>query len=115
MVRASDISALIAQAEDLLDSSKCQNVEEVVEKLADYVESFSSLEKALMNSAAEFQQHTTLLRELESKHALVLSLAEELKDNTSKELRDLKVRGRGIMAYLDILPQRISVLGKRKG
>lgn len=51
-------------------------------------------------------------QELLALHQEVLERAKDLKDSVRKELLELKAKGKGLMAYTDQLPKRVST---RKG
>ena len=61
------------------------------------------------------QNSRPALQQLSDLHAEVLARAEVLLSSTSKGLQELKRKSKGIRAYLDILPKKISVTGSRKG
>ena len=48
-------------------------------------------------------------------HARVVELAETMKDQVARSLRSLRIRGRGIRAYTDHYPKRISTIRPKKG
>jgi hypothetical protein len=56
-----------------------------------------------------------MMKELLKLHKQVLHIGEQLILDTSDERKALRKRGKGIMAYIDVLPRRVSVTGKRKG
>lgn len=55
------------------------------------------------------------LAELEERHVRILELAEGLRDSTNSELRAHHRRGKGILAYADVLPKSISRSKPRQG
>lgn len=48
-------------------------------------------------------------------HERILTLAESMRESTAVDIRHLKAKGKGIMAYVDTLPKRISRGPTRKG
>lgn len=52
---------------------------------------------------------------LEERHHKVIECAAELLKGTSAELAKLKLKGKGILAYTDTLPKKISFRRPRKG
>jgi len=56
-----------------------------------------------------------IIKSLLENHDKVVKKALSLKDEASVELRKLKAKGKGILAYVDILPKRISFGTKKKG
>jgi len=55
------------------------------------------------------------LARLEQVHSLVLSQAQVLQDQVSAGLKAVKAKGKGIMAYTDILPRKVSSVRAKKG
>lgn len=55
------------------------------------------------------------LTELSKLHGSVMQLASQLLGNTATQLQDLQIKAKGIMAYVDTLPKKISVTKSRKG
>lgn len=55
------------------------------------------------------------LERLSRHHTEILEKVAELRELTSIDLRNLKKKGKGILAYTDVLPKRISFGRKRKG
>lgn len=55
------------------------------------------------------------LKLLSERHRLVIAKVASLKEGTAEDLRNLKRRGKGIMAYTDTMPKRISLRKDRKG
>jgi len=56
-----------------------------------------------------------ILQELLRVHDVLMKKAEELKLGVVRDRMDLKKKSEGIMAYLDILPKKLSVTKMRKG
>ena len=81
-----------------------------------YCQHFDSWLKAQGGTIAPATQNNrAALQELSDLHTEVLSRAEVLLNSTSKDLQELKRKAKGIRAYIDILPKKISVTGSRKG
>ncbi len=53
-------------------------------------------------------------RRIVAQHATVLRLTEEMRAEVDRSLKSLRVRGKGLRAYTDHLPKRISTM-KRRG
>ncbi|MDZ4787130.1 MAG: hypothetical protein SGJ02_13745 [bacterium] len=109
------MSALIILGEKILslDSSV---PESIVDKLEQYTKAFSewltSFDKDL-NKLSETEKNTLL--KLSLIHSDLLELAKSGKVKTLQDLRELDVRGKAIMSYLDQMPKRISKTGVKKG
>jgi len=54
------------------------------------------------------------LKELKRKHDAVLSRSKESQGEIKAQLRKLKKRGKGILAYTDLLPKRVGTVKPRK-
>jgi len=57
----------------------------------------------------------TILRKLEAQHAAVMKLAQEIMRRTDVEVRGLRRKGKGMVAYTDTLPKQISTKKFRPG
>lgn len=53
-------------------------------------------------------------RRIVAQHAIVIRLTEEMRASVDRSLKSLRVRGKGLRAYTDHLPRRISTI-KRRG
>lgn len=112
---ADDLNMLIAAAEEVLLPGL--SPEEVLERLERYSERFETW----------FPAHEELLKSrdpalpadrvaiLVARHEAVVALAGSQQNATSSDLRQMQKRGRGILAYTDVLPGSISVTRPRKG
>lgn len=106
-----ELPDLVAQARELLRGGS--PLEELIEKLERYSEDFD-----LWYASSRERIEAGLFKEADN----LLTLHDELIDKAQDWLRqagaDLakhKVRGKGILAYTDVLPKRISVRRTRKG
>jgi hypothetical protein len=106
---------LIALADSALAPQT--NVEVTISAIAQYSESFSAWYDANQAKVeqAENGPERALFEQLDKKHREVLQLSKVLMAKSHVDLRKLKVKGKGIMAYLDTLPDRISLRGAKKG
>lgn len=85
---------------------------EIIEIIERYFDAFEAFAPRLLTIGRDEEEK---LQALAAKHAAVLELTTTLRDETSRELRSLKLRGKGIRAYKDIYPKRISLGKGRKG
>lgn len=109
-----ELNSLISLADEILNNS---NPDEIVDKLEKYAESFNAWYAAYEKSLAANQPINSKL-ELEQlliKHEKVAEISESLKDSIPEEISKLKHKGRGIMAYTDLLPKKISFTKPTKG
>lgn len=107
---------LLALAQEVLDAATLPP-DQFLDRVAAYSDAFQKWnvdnQQALMGTATGAEAES--LRSLAKLHAKIIDLAEALKDKTSHDLKHLKRKGKGIMAYTDILPKRISIWTRRKG
>ncbi len=54
-------------------------------------------------------------RRIAAQHATVIKLTEEMRANVDRSLKNLRVWGKGLRAYTDHLPKRISTIKTRRG
>jgi hypothetical protein len=54
-------------------------------------------------------------RRIVAQHATVIKLTEEMRASVDRSLKSLRVRGKGLRAYTDHLPKRISTIRTRRG
>ena len=78
------------------------------------VDSFAKSDPSSLNEA-ERTQFETKGRELMDIHSQILSRSEEEKASVREELLGVRKRMQGLRAYLDKLPARVTVTGKRQG
>ncbi|MCB0335082.1 MAG: hypothetical protein KDD62_02215 [Bdellovibrionales bacterium] len=108
-----EVENLCSLAEQALDESadmeaRLLAVEEYTEQFRIWHESFDSTQEISAEQRLE-------LENLAKCHEQVLAFVNELRNTSAKELRDFKTKAKGIMAYTDRLPRRISIAAKRKG
>lgn len=89
---------------------------DIIFALERYSETFSSwLEMQSSPIQTQSEEERESLRKLASQHGQILELASKMKDQTVEDLKELEVRGKAIMAYVDQAPKSISQLGVKKG
>jgi hypothetical protein len=54
-------------------------------------------------------------KRIAAQHALIVRLTAEMMREMEDSLKSLRVKGRGLKAYIDHLPQRVSTIKARKG
>lgn len=110
-------SKALPQIQDLIDLAQAalaQNLSQLesLERAAAYSEAFQHW----IESNPKFDElELTALQELNNLHATILDGAQKLQEQTSADLRTLRTRAKGILAYADVLPRRISTLRVKKG
>lgn len=108
-----EVDQLIQKAEELLSAEL--DLEAKLSTTEDYVASFADWHAEFDPSAEVSDELREKLVRLSDLHAKVLAFISELRDDSMKELRKFKAKAKGIMAYTDRLPKRISIAAKRKG
>ena len=90
---------------------------EFIEKIAQYSAAFAAWGAAHADilSGKQKPSDEKQFRLLAETHSKIIDRAEALKGETGKDLNQLRKKGKGIMAYTDILPKRISMSGTKKG
>lgn len=90
------------------------DIDSLIDRIQHYSESF---EVWYGEHRAELEafENSTEIRELLDLHNQVLGFAETALKGTSNEIIKLKLKGKGLLAYTDILPRRISITRTRKG
>lgn len=86
-------------------------IEIYAEKFSQWFESDGERITAVANAGEEQPEIDQLLAD----HTAISDYARQLLEKTSLEQRDARRKGKGVLAYLDILPKRLSVTRARKG
>lgn len=114
-MEAAPIQELIALAEKVL--RKDDEIDNLLDIAVEYTEKFSVWFDA--NRSAFEQPVSDEIRsqveQLDLLHGRVLQLLDSWKTDTVKSLKAHQKKGKGMMAYLDVLPKKISVLKTHKG
>jgi hypothetical protein len=115
--QAPDTRALLALAEEAL--TPCDNLDTATERIVAYTEAFDrwySLAKPYFDVGDEEPLGgLELLKKLEARHGEVIALAEAAMDRTEADAKGLRRKGKGMVAYTDNLPKRISTKRFRPG
>ncbi len=123
---------LIALARDLIADDSISNpqqlgrsAERFVEAVSEYLDRFEhwSLLAERYNdgpdrkrlSEAEQQRIRKQVEELAGLHLEVIDLANRHKDDVAEKMGEVHKRAQGMKRYVDRLPQRITIAGKREG
>lgn len=100
---------LIQQADDLLGEGLPRA--EFLSNLELYVAGFDGF----LSELEVQDEDPILLQELALKHDAVLKLAKKHQNSVLGELKSLKTRGKGLLAYINKLPSRVSMTRLKKG
>ena len=84
-----------------------------VDLVSSYVEAFE-LWSVNFKNVADGITDLELGKQLQDKHAKIMRLVSKLSQGTAKDLRNLKVKAKGLLAYTDLLPKQIGAV-KRRG
>ena len=115
--RSKTDSSIIRQGEELV-ALLSDNDSASLEKLDAFIEAFSVWEKDWASRVASTPKDKELAaigREVAVLHGEVLRLAGLMKESIGTSLRSLRKKGKGLIAYADHLPKRISTIRTRKG
>ena len=110
-----DIEALIELANRALSPGSGASDVETASRIECYSQAFAEWYKSYDKSNSKDEMNSGLLQELSDKHRLVMDRARVVQESTSRDIRKLKLRGKGILAYTDMLPKRLSLGRKRRG
>jgi hypothetical protein len=90
-----------------------------LDELEQYCDAFADWEKSWKRSLDGRGQlplkEIELGRRIVAQHGKVIELAEEMRTHVDRSLKTLRARGKGLRAYTDHLPKRISTIKTRKG
>ncbi|NMC63805.1 MAG: hypothetical protein GYA55_11635 [SAR324 cluster bacterium] len=105
-----EIKQLLQFASDVINDNA--NSSTLLERIQIYFDAFEKFRPFLENMKLDSRAD---LVELLEKHNKVLRITMDLREDTSRAIRELKKRGKGIMAYTDIYPKKISLGSQKKG
>ena len=105
-----NIRDLIEFADEILTSDA--HLPAIVDKIEEYFDALEDLLPSLEKNPKTVKAEVAKLLE---KHTAILGLTGSLRNDASKELRELKRRGKGILAYRNIFPKRVSLVKNKKG
>jgi hypothetical protein len=92
---------------------------ESLDVLEEYVNSFALWESSWSQGKNKLREipakDRELARRVANQHTQILRLAAGLRAEMDESLKSLRVKGRGLKAYIDHLPQRVSTIKARKG
>lgn len=105
----SSIESLLKEASELALSIGCGDISSV-DRLSEYVEAVESIIVADITKL-----DPEILKRFQHEHGLLLKAAQDAKGEVASKLKNLKLMGRGLLAYVDPLPKRISLHKSKKG
>lgn len=97
------VKSLISAAQEVFETPA--EPDRVLDRIDAYVTAFARLD---LSDLSEEEAEVDLLKELAELHARVLEYAEDLRLDAKDELRVLRAKGKGVLAYLESAssPQR---------
>lgn len=101
------VSDLLDLAEQVLDSTGEPG--RFVAVLEEYSDAFAQwMSDSELESRGVIEAEKQPLLELAEKHGQIIESAQRIKDLTGEEVKNLKQKSRGLMAYVDGLPKRMT-------
>ena len=111
-------SALLKLGREVVSSLR-DGSPDSLELLERYSSSFAAWEESWKDADAKGLLQSTKGREIgkriAAQHAQILRLGDEMRREMVESLRALRVKGRGLKAYIGDLPPRVSTIKTRKG
>lgn len=107
---------LLKRADEVLKAFQ-ESSPDAVDRLEQYIAAFDALygEGGAELESADIGASEEDLRRLANLHAEILELAGSAKEEVNHSLRSLRTKGKGLRAYTDHYPKRISTIRPRKG
>jgi len=87
--------------------------QDIVESISAYVDAFASWDQEDGLKAKEIDRE--MLQELATLHTKITEGAMQLKGDTGQRIKSLNIRRKGLLAYVDPLPKKISFRKPKKG
>ncbi len=121
--KSSELSKVLELGEALIALLEERDIS-ALDLLDSYIEAFGVWEeKELKKQAASAQSRDAkgkidlgeLGQQVAIQHAKVFALAESMKDQVAQSLKSLRLKGKGLKAYSDSFPKRISTTRPRRG
>lgn len=110
--------ALLAQGAEVVQALR-EGSPEALDKLEQYTERFDAWQKTWKRSGGGNVKFSGKDREIGERiarqHATVVELTEEMSRSLQDTIKDLRGWTKGIRAYMDHLPKRISTIRTQKG
>lgn len=110
------------ELEKIIESAKIalatenDNLELFLERVGTYLDQLELWRSKIKdNNSIQESTFQPLIEQLSVLHQEVTSRANSAKDDVSTELSDVSRRAGALKAYVDHLPQRVTVAGKREG
>jgi hypothetical protein len=108
--RSSEAQELIRLGQAALDALRCADAADI-EALQLYVEAF----ERWIQGGQVGQPEKELGMRIADQHATIIAVVESEKGEVAAVLKDLREKGKGLRAYTDIFPKRISTMKPKKG
>jgi hypothetical protein len=114
--KISEAKALLKLGLDTARSLKASNPE-ALDRLDQYTDAFEKWQMGLspLSSCELSSAQRRVMERVAKQHATIIGLAEGMLVSVERSLKDLKGWSKGIRAYVDHLPKRVSTMKARKG
>ncbi len=118
------LRVLIQRANDTFSLDPTLDVEQYLGALGGYLEQFNDWQRVIESGGTDYlstlaveerDELRDLVLELDEIHQRIISRVDENRTRLGLELGEVHRRGKALRAYVDHLPPRISITGKRKG
>ena len=107
------IPELLALADQVFEASS--GVDQEIERIEKYCRAFREWHAYAQQNQTGAEPLPEEIERLQERHTAVLERLERLRLDLSKEMGGFHKRAKGIMAYTDVLPKRVSVAKGRTG
>jgi hypothetical protein len=108
--RSSEAGQVIQAGQAAVDAlTECST--DAVERVDAYVQAFDSWAQSTNLESSDKE----LGIRIADQHATIMMLMEALKGEAALALKDLREKGKGLRAYTDVFPKRISTMKPKKG
>lgn len=110
-----EIEEIIKNAQEALEIDEAE-IDIFLDKVSSYLDALEKWREAVKNEEVEknnaFKEKLGILKEL---HDKIVSRSNLAKDKVANSLSDISKRAGALKSYIDHVPQRISIAGKREG
>jgi hypothetical protein len=101
----------VIQAGQAAIEALSDNSGNVVECVEAYADAFDSWEQGRKLQSADKELGVRIA----DQHATIMMLTESVKGDAATALKELREKGKGLRAYTDVFPKRISTMKPKKG
>jgi hypothetical protein len=112
-----DVSRPSSEAQQVIQTGQAAiealstNATDAVECVEAYVDAFDAWERSDMPLSSEQELGVRIA----DQHATIMKLLDSVKGEAAAALVELREKGKGLRAYTDVFPRRISTMKPKKG